>query len=555
MMSRRLRNRLLVSVGITVVSLYLLFGPFRLRDASGRVSFAALASNFTLGQVKANLANNIKLGLDLKGGSHLILQVQTEDAVRAVTDGNVEKARAVLQEVKIKFKSITAPSPGRIEVELEDSANIEETKSRLTGDFGPGWTARHEGTRVIFEMRDEERADIRERAVEQAMHVIETRINAFGVAEPTIQRHGPPQSHQILLQLPGVDDPERVKNLIRAESRLELKLVHSGPHPSEDAARQALGGTVPPDKQILPSRERRREPGAPAIQYYVVEKVAVITGNDLRNAQALLSRTGGSVYEIAFSLRPSGAERFATVTSANVGKNLAIILNDEIKSAPVIKEAITGGEGRIEGDFTKEEAEDLALTLRSGALPARVTYLEERTVGPSLGADSIRQGFAASVGGLAAIVLFMLFYYRLSGVNALVCLVLNLFLLLAAMRLFGAVLTLPGIAGVALTIGMAVDANVLIFERIREELRAGKVPASAVALGFERAFAAIFDSNLTTIIAALFLFVFGTGPIRGFAVTLTAGLVANLFTAVFVSRTLFLWVLEQRAGRLERLSI
>lgn len=246
MMSRRLRNRLLLSVSVVVLSLYLLFGPFRVRDASGQVSFQAVASNFTPRQLKQNLANNIKLGLDLKGGSHLILQVQTDDAVRAVTDGNAEKARAVLQEVKIGFKNIAAPAPGRIEVDLEDSAHIEETKSRLTTDFGPGWTARNEGTKVIFEMRDEEKAEIRERAVEQAMHVIETRVNAFGVAEPTIQRHGPPQSYQILLQLPGVDDPERVKNLIRAESRLELKLVESGPYPTEEAARQALGGTVPP---------------------------------------------------------------------------------------------------------------------------------------------------------------------------------------------------------------------------------------------------------------------------------------------------------------------
>ncbi len=553
-MSRKLRNRFLLIGGVTVIALYLLFGPFQLRDASGRVTAQAIAANFLPSRLRKNLAENIKLGLDLRGGSHLILQVQTDDAIRSITAANLEKARSILQQAGIKFTNSISPALGRIEIELEDSAQIEDAKARITLDFGPGWTARNEGRRLIFEMRDEEQRDIRERATEQAMRIIEQRINAFGVAEPTIARHGPATGYQILLQLPGVDDPERVKNLIRAESRLELKLVHSGPHPSEEAARQALGGTVPPDKEILPARERRRDPTAPPVQYYVVEKMPVITGDDLRNAQAVPSQAGGSVYEILFSLRPSGAERFYTATSANIGKNLAIILNDEIKSAPVIRDAIRD-EGRIEGDFTKEEAEDLALTLRSGALPARVTYLEERTVGPSLGADSIRQGFAASLAGLAAITIFMLFYYRLSGMNALIGLTLNLILLLAAMKIVGAVLTLPGIAGVALTIGMAVDANVLIFERIREELRNGKVPASAVALGFERAFVTIFDTNLTTIIAALFLFVFGTGPIRGFAVTLTAGLIANFFTAIFVSRAIFSWVLERQGGRPEALSI
>ncbi len=553
-MSRRVRNRFLLIGGVTLISLYLLFGPFSLRDASGKITPKAIAANFTLSRLKKNLSENIKLGLDLRGGSHLILQVQTDDALRSVTAGNLEKARSILQQAGIKFQNLTSPALGRIEVELEDSAQIEDAKARITLDFGPGWTARNEGKRLIFEMKGEEERDIRERATEQAMRIIEQRINAFGVAEPTIARHGPPTSYQILLQLPGVDDPERVKNLIRAESRLELKLVHSGPHPSEEEARQSLGGTVPPDKEILPARERRRTPGAPPVQYYVVEKTPVITGDDLRNAQAVPSQTGGTVYEILFSLRPSGAERFYTATSANIGKNLAIILNNEIKSAPTIRDAIRD-EGRIEGDFTKEEAEDLALTLRSGALPARVTYLEERTVGPSLGADSIRQGFAASLAGLSAIVIFMLFYYQLSGVNAVIGLVLNLVLLLAAMRIVGAVLTLPGIAGVALTIGMAVDANVLIFERIREELRNGKVPASAVALGFERAFTTIFDTNLTTIIAALFLFVFGTGPIRGFAVTLTAGLIANFFTAIFVSRAIFEWVLERQGSRPVTLSI
>jgi preprotein translocase subunit SecD len=280
-----------------------------------------------------------------------------------------------------------------------------------------------------------------------------------------------------------------------------------------------------------------------------------VSGAELRRANAIISRTGGGNYEIQFSLRPDGAKKFGDFTSGHVGKQLAIVLNDVIKSAPNIKTAITGGEGVIEGNFTREEAEDLTLTLNSGALPARMDYLEERTVGPSLGADSIRQGVYASLASLFLVVLSMLIYYRLSGVNAIVALILNLVLLLAAMWVFGSVLTLPGIAGVALTIGMAVDSNVLVFERIREELKSGKVVMSAMSLGFDRAFVTILDTHVTTITSAVFLFVFGTGPIRGFAVTLVCGLLANLFTAVFVSKTIFLWILTRRGEAPETLSI
>jgi preprotein translocase subunit SecD len=556
-MTKTVRNRLLIIVGITLLSLYLLFGPIRLTDAmTGEISWDIIKKNFTSAQLNRNLADNIKLGLDLKGGSHLILQVRTDDAIRAITDGNIEKAREILQKENIQVKGVSSPAMGQIVVEMDDTTRMEDVKKLLGDDFGFGWNIRSEGKNVVFMMTTEYVLELRNRATEQAKQIIENRVNSFGVAEPTIQRHGPPTDYQILVQLPGVDDPERVKNLIRAESRLELKLVTEGPFGSEEAAKQALGATVPPNKQVLPSEEKRTTPGAPKTpQFYAVEKSAVITGDQLRRAEAVVARTGGGNYEILFSLRPEGATRFADFTAKNVGKQLAIVLNDTIKSAPNIKSAIPGGEGVIEGDFTREEAEDLALTLSSGALPARVAYLEERTVGPSLGADSIRQGVAASLAGLFLVVLAMLIYYRVSGINALVALALNLFLLLAAMRVFGAVLTLPGIAGVALTIGMAVDANVLIFERIREELKSGKVVMSAVTLGFDRAFSAIFDSNITTIIAAVFLLVFGTGPIRGFAVTLVCGLLANLFTAVFASKTFFLWFLTRRGEAPEHLSI
>lgn len=556
-MTKKVRNRFYVILVLTLGSLFLLFGPFRLTDPlTGEFSWAIVKANFTATQLRQNLANNIKLGLDLKGGSHLILKVQTDDAIRAVTDGNVAKARDILQKENIPVKQVVSPRLGQVVVEMEDTTRMEEVKKLVSDDFGPGWEVDTEGKNVVFTIRTQEAIDLADRATEQARHIIENRVNAFGVAEPTIQRHGPASDHQILVQLPGVDDPERVKNLIRAESRLELKLVTNGPFSTEEAAKQALGGTVPPDKQILPLQERRRTPGAAnGPQYYVVEKTSVVTGAELRRADAVVSRTGGGNFEIRFSLRPEGTKRFGDFTSQNVGKQLAIVLNDVIKSAPNIKEPITGGEGVITGDFTRDEAEDLALVLNSGALPARVVYLEERTVGPSLGADSIRQGVAASLVGLGLVVLAMLFYYRLSGVNAVVALILNLFLLLAAMRIFGAVLTLPGIAGVVLTIGMAVDSNVLVFERIREELKSGKVAMSAMTLGFDRAFVTILDTHVTTITAAVFLFVFGTGPIRGFAVTLVCGLLANLFTAIFVSKTLFHWVLTRRGETPETLSI
>lgn len=554
-MTRRVRNRVYVVLASTLLSLYLLFGPqhFQVKDPlTGEFSWAAVKASF---QPRKNLAENIKLGLDLKGGSHLILQVQTQDVIQSVTDGNLAKARDILQQQNIAVKNVVSPRTGQVIVEMDDTTRMEDVKKLIGDDFGPGWDVDVQGKNVVFTIRPEEVASLGDRATEQAVRIIENRVNAFGVAEPIIQRHGPASAHQILVQLPGVDDPERVKNLIRAESRLELKLVTGGPFSTEEAAKQSLGATVPPDKQILPMEVRRRPTDTQTgLEYYVVDKRPVITGAELRRAQAVVARTGGNNYEILFSLRPEGAKKFGAFTGANIGKQLAIVLNDVIKSAPTIKAQITN-EGVIEGDFTRDEAEDLALTLNSGALPARVVYLEERTVGPSLGADSIRQGVAASLAGLALVVLAMVAYYRLSGVNAVVALILNVFLLLAALRIFGAVLTLPGLAGIALTIGMAVDANVLIFERIREELKSGKVVMSAVTLGFERAFVTIFDSNVTTIIAALFLFVFGTGPIRGFAVTLVCGLLANLFTAVFASKTFFLWLLTRRDEVPESLSI
>jgi preprotein translocase subunit SecD len=312
----------------------------------------------------------------------------------------------------------------------------------------------------------------------------------------------------------------------------------------------------PENYEIFPYRERGATDDVTPVtdkQWVILNKEVVISGIQMRAAEARAAQQGGGRYEIAFSLTPEGATRFADVTGANINEMLSIVLNNEVKSIARIESQIRD-QGQITGSFTKRQAEDIALVLRSGALPAKMVYLEERTVGPSLGADSIRQGVTASIAGLLAVIAVMLYYYRGSGINAVLALILNLVLLLAAIVAFNATLTLPGIAGVILTIGMAVDSNILIFERIREELRNGKVVASAVDVGFDKAFLTIIDTHVTTIVSAIFLFVFGTGPIRGFAVTLVAGLVANVFTAVFVSKTIFMWHLNRRA-RVESISI
>jgi preprotein translocase subunit SecD len=351
--------------------------------------------------------------------------------------------------------------------------------------------------------------------------------------------------------MPGLDNPERVKGLIQGTSKLELKAVEGPLYKTKEEAEAAIAGAS--DKEVLEINERRADGTSSQSGWYVVEKAPIISGADLRNAQGVPNGQGLG-YKVNFQLKPSGAEKFGAWTGSHIGTQLAIVLNGKIKSAPTVQAQITDS-GEITGNFTQQEAEDLSLTLRSGALPASIKYLEERTVGPSLGADSIRQGVVASIVGLLLVVFFMLFYYRFSGLNAVVGLLLNLIILLAGLSLFGAVLTLPGIAGVILLIGMAVDSNVLIFERIREELHAGKIVHSAVATGFDKALVTIIDTHVTTIVSAAFLYFFGTGPIRGFAVTLTIGLLANLFTAIYVSRSMFLWVLNRGGRKAETISI
>jgi preprotein translocase subunit SecD len=378
-------------------------------------------------------------------------------------------------------------------------------------------------------------ADLKTKAVTQAIDTIRNRIDALGVSEPTIQEHGLGQ-YQILVQLPGVDDPARVKDIMQSTAMLEIKQELGGPYPSEQAAMQEKGGVVPADSILL---EGHAAPGTAGDTqaWYFVSRSSAVSGKDLRDAQP--SRDQNGQPEVTFTLTGEGGQRFFNFTSAHVGESLAVVLDNKVQEVANIKEPIRDQGSISGGRMSEQTSKDLSMILRSGALPAGVKYLEERTVGPSLGADSIRAGVRAAVIGMLAVLIFMLVYYRGAGINADVALLLNLVILLGFMGFFDAVLTLPGIAGVILTVGMGVDSNVLIFERIREELRNGKTPPSAVDQGFSHAWITIVDTHVTTIVSAAILFIFGTGPVKGFATTLTFGLLANLFTAVFVSRVIF----------------
>jgi preprotein translocase subunit SecD len=391
----------------------------------------------------------------------------------------------------------------------------------------------------------------------QSLETIERRINALGLTEPTIQLRGGRNNNEILVQLPGEGDPIRAKEVIQAGGQLELRLVEDQTvYSSETDALSKHGGVLPAGTELVPGRpESRTASGAPpeGEGWYILTRSAVVTGRDLRSATENRNSNNPGQWVVDFTLSAEAARRFGPFTQQNIGRQMAIVLDHRLYSAPVINGRIDDS-GMIEGNFSMDSAHDLALVLKAGALPASIKYLEERTVGPSLGADSIRHGVQASVLSLLVVMIFMLFYYRLSGGNAVLALILNLVILLAALAFFGAVLTLPGIAGVILTIGMGVDSNVLVFERIREELRNGKSAASAVQAGFDKAFVTIIDTHVTTVVSAFFLFLFGTGPIKGFAITLTIGLIANVFTAIYVSKAIFQYHLA-KMDRQSELSI
>jgi len=502
------------------------------------------------------ITKDINLGLDLQGGIHLVLQVETAEAVNEEVLQARERIESTLRERQAVFEEIRAQD---LAVEImgvpPESEDIVEI---FLDEWSPAWNYQsrtREGKRdYSFRMSDVYRKSLADQSVRQAREVVAQRVDQYGVAEPTITIYGSGEvKDQIIVQLPGVEDFERVRELIRKTARLELKLTHpqlGGPYQTREVALAAFNNALPEDYEILPYVDRNQTRGQTL--YLVVRKAASLSGQHLKNANRSQDPfTGRS--EVVFYLNSEGVSLFADVTGANVGNRLAIVLDDRVVSAPNIDERIDTESARITGSFTPEQAQDLALVLRTGALPAKLNILEERSVGPSLGRDSIIRGIYSMALGMLLVVLGMLVIYRLSGVNAIICLVINLVILLAGLASLQATLTLPGIAGVILTIGMAVDANILIFERIKEELRLGKTVKSAVEAGFGRVFKTILDTNITTLVAAVFLFQFGTGPLQGFAVTLAFGLLANIFTATFVSRTLFAVFLQNR--EVARLSI
>jgi preprotein translocase subunit SecD len=491
----------------------------------------------------------VRLGLDLKGGVHLVLRVNTEDALKLATETSADRLRESLKMKGVTGAMVTVLSGTEIKVEgippaqdgaFRDAAN--EVQTEFDRQAGVGGASN-------FVMKPNIAVQLRNEAVTQALQTIERRVNELGVAEPIVAPYGV-AGDQILVELPGVTDVNRAKEIIRSTALLELKIVEDGPSPSRETLLTSRNGVVPPDMEVLPGSESAAPGERAGTVYYLVRRVPVVTGKDLRNARPSLDENGRPA--VSFTLSQDGASKFGTATGQNIGRYLAIVLDGRVYSAPQIQSRIND-EGRISGNFTQQEVQDLSLVLRSGALPASLTYLEQRVVGPSLGANSIRAGIIASLTGLGLVSLFMLFYYKAAGINAILSVALNLVILLGFMAYLGAVMTLPGIAGFVLTIGMGVDSNVLIFERIREELATAKGLKAAVAAGFDRVFLTILDTHIASLIAAGFLFQFGTGPIRGFATTLTFGLLSNVFTSVFVSRTLFEAILSRR--QVVRLSI
>ncbi|HWY26340.1 MAG TPA: protein translocase subunit SecD [Candidatus Angelobacter sp.] len=495
----------------------------------------------SLAALKENLSDRIKLGLDLKGGSHLVLQVQVDEAIGQRCDQTVDLLNKQLHEKNINVGEIRRVSNTQILVLNVAPATSAAFRDLVTNQF-PEWSFAPAAGQVNgyqLDMKPSVLAALRKDTMDQSLETVTRRINAMGLREPTIAFTGR-SDDEILVQLPGEGDPTRAKSVIQVGGQLALnRVADEQTYPSELAALAAHGGVLPPGTEIVPGRSESNVPGQPAQQvFYVLDRAPIVTGQDLRAATTSPSSNFPGQYQVDFKLSTAAAARFGPFTEANIGRRMAIVLDHKVYTAPSINGKIEDS-GMIEGSFTQETAQDLALVLRAGALPASIKYLEERTVGPSLGADSIREGVRASIGSMIVVMIFLVIYYRLSGVNAVVALVLNLVILVAFMAFAGAVLTLPGIAGVILTIGMGVDSNVLVFERIREELRNGKANASAVELGFDRAFLTIVDTHVTTLVSAAFLLLFGTGPVKGFAITLIIGLLANVFTSIYVSKAIF----------------
>ncbi|MGH9471513.1 MAG: protein translocase subunit SecD [Terriglobales bacterium] len=498
---------------------------------------------------KESTIGNIHLGLDLQGGTYLILQVNAGEAVAGQTSQDAERLRADLTSKGIGFGSISTPDPKNqpqlVAVRGVAVARVGDFKTASDSDMGANYTlnAISPGNFDLV-LSPTQVTAIKDRALTQSIETISNRINALGVTQPTVQAYGLGQ-YQMLVELPGVTDPAQVRQVMQDTAQLQFRLGKAGPFSSEVAARAQYGGILPEDSVILPGKNIGGASAAGGGEYYVVSRSSVVSGQDLRDAEPQTDNNGA--LQVQFTLTQNAGQRFGTFTAAHIGQPLAVVLDNRVQEYANIQSRIDDT-GEITGAFSQQQASTLALVLRSGALPASISYRQDEEVGPTLGADSIREGISAAVIGFLLVAGFMLVYYHGAGINAVLALVLNLVILMAFMAVAGATLTLPGIAGIILTVGMAVDANVLIFERIREEMRHGKSVPASVDIGFRQAFITILDTHVTTIVSALFLFLFGTPDIKGFAVTLIVGLLANLFTAVFVSRVIFDYVLQRQQG-------
>ena len=486
----------------------------------------------------------IHLGLDLQGGMHLVLEVEADKAVENNAERLADDLKEMLRTERVPFVKIEKAKGWNIDVQLASPEVQAELAKVVEKNFPAlkiaGAETLPDGINVTLALQDNEVQRIRKLAENQALETIRNRIDQFGVSEPDIRQES---NDRILIQLPGIQDPQRAIALIGKTALLEFKLVAEDVNPQT-----AKEGKLPPGVKIYPMRQTATGKTRTGDSQIALQDRTLLTGAAITNAEVRLDTQYNTPY-VAMDFDAQGAKIFERVTGENVKKRLAIVLDGTVYSAPVIQDKIGGGKATITGNFTMEEARDLAVVLRAGALPAPVKILEQRTVGPSLGKDSIQRGILASLVGGIGIIIFMIVYYRFSGVIADVALILNIILVLAGLAAFGATLTLPGIAGIALTIAIAVDANVLIYERIREELRLGKTPRAAVETGYSRATITILDANVTSLIAAAVLFQFGTGPVKGFAVTLSIGLIANLYTAIVVTRVIFDYLLVQRRVR------
>ena len=524
-MKKNLNSKIALIVAVLAICVYGIFG---------------VPSGLTGKDLGEAMTKRIHLGLDLRGGAHLILQVKVLEAVNAETDNTVALLRENLKTANLSFSQVYKPDPAKptlIKIEGTAPANVSDARSLLESKYGNEYDVASGDTDSSFTlvMKPMILTALEKKTDQQAIEAIRDRVDALGVSEPQIQEYGL-GDNQILVDLPGVENESQIESIIQGTNRLEIHAVVGGPYKDEQEALASVGGSVPADQE-LKSFSGVVEGGSSVESVYVLQRASVVAGNDFRSADPSVNSNTGQ-REVQFTLTNEAGDKFYDYTSKNVGRSMAVVMNDRVREVATIQSAIRD-RGEITGSFSADEVAALSKLLRTGALPASLQQMEKRFVGASLGADSIRQGVTAAIVGVMVVMVFMLIYYRGSGINADVALILNLVILLGFMGAFSATLTLPGIAGVILTIGMGVDSNMLIFERIREEVRAGKAPSAAVDQGFAHAWVTIVDTHVTTIVSAAILFIFGSGPVKGFATTLTVGLLANLFTAVFVSRVIF----------------